>query len=72
MRKFELVVYGNGTATVKVGGKELADVTEIFFHGTPHNYTATVKQFERDENGKLIVDKDTHRIATKTQWFDFD
>ena len=67
-RKLEIVVFEDKTAVVKVDGEELPDVTEVFFHGVPANYTCAVKQFTMGEDGRYTVDKDTCTIASKTTW----
>lgn len=71
-RKLEIVVFEDKTAVVKVDGEVLTDVTEVFFHGVPAHYTCAIKQFARDEDGRLTVDEDTCTLASKTTWVDED
>lgn len=71
-RKLEIVVFEDKTAVVKVDGKALPDVNEVFFHGVPAHYTCAIKQFARDEDGRLTVDEDTCTLASKTTWVDED
>lgn len=69
-RKLEIVVFEDKTAVVKVDGEKLADVTEVFLHLVPSHHTCAVKQFVRDEDGRLTVDEDTCTLASKTTWID--
>ena len=71
-RKLEIVVFEDKTAVVKVDGKALPDVVEVFFHGVPASFTCAVRQHARDKDGRLTVDEDTCEIASKTTWIDLD
>ena len=71
-RKLEIVVFEDKTAAVKVDGKALPDVTEVFLHLVPSHHTCAIKQFARDEDGHITVDEDTCEIASKTTWIDVD
>lgn len=71
-RKLEIVVFEDKTAVVKVDGKKLTDVTEVFLHLVPLHHTCAVKQFARGEDGRYTVDGDTFTIASKTTWIDLD
>ena len=71
-RKLEIVVFEDKTAVVMVDYKALPDVTEVFLHLVPANCTCAIKQFARDEDGRLTVDEDTCEIASKTTWVDVD
>lgn len=71
MSKFAIVVNDDGTATVTVNGEVMPDVTEVFFYGAPRDYSASVKQYARNEEGKFYIDETTCEIASNTKWFWF-